>query len=189
MRLPVRFKLFVVVVAVAMFAGCASQKPSGKLENVVEARATVTAIDLSRREMTLKDSKGRAFIVEVLEQVKGLDQIRVGDEVVVSYTEALAWQVKPADEGAPGITSDTGVTTTKADDRPGGTVGRTISLTATITRIDLADGTVTLTGPGGNSRTFKARDPSNLKKVHVGELVDITYTEALVASIQSVANK
>ena len=184
-----RFKLFAVVMAVAMFAGCTSQKPSGKLENVVEARATVTAIDLSRREMTLKDAKGRAFIVEVSEQVKSLDQIRVGDEVVVSYTEALAWQVKPASHGTPGVSEDTSIAAAKPGDKAGGSVGRTINLTATITGIDLTNETVTLTGPGGVSRTIKARDPSNLKKVHVGDLVDITYTEALAASVQSVENK
>jgi Cu/Ag efflux protein CusF len=182
-----RLKLFAVVMALAIAAGCASQKPSGKIENVVEARATVTAIDLSQREVTLKDpkdTKGGAVVVQVPEAVKNLDQMRVGDEVLVSYTEALAWQVKPASKGAPGVSADTGVTTSKPGDKPGGTVGRTISLTATITGIDLAAGTVTLTGPGGVSQTIKARDPANLKKVQVGDLVDITYTEAVAVSVK-----
>jgi hypothetical protein len=42
---------------------------------------------------------------------------------------------------------------------------------------------VTLTGPGGGSQTIKARDPANLKKVQVGDLVDITYTEAVAISV------
>jgi hypothetical protein len=175
--------------AAAVFAGCTSQKPSGKIEDVVEARATVTAIDLSRREVTLKDTKDRAVVVEVPDAVKNLDQMRVGDEVIVSYTEAVAWQVKPAAKGTPGVSADTSVTTAQPGDKPGGTVGRTIALTATITGIDLANGTVTLTGPDGMSQTIKARDPANLKRVQVGDLVDITYTEAMAVSVRSVAGK
>jgi outer membrane murein-binding lipoprotein Lpp len=182
-------KLFAVVMAVAMIAGCASQKPSGKMENVLEARATVTAIDLSQREITLKDAKGDAVDVQVPDEVKNLDQIRVGDEVVISYTEAIAWQVKPASKGAPGVSADAGVSTAQPGDKPGGKIGRTITLTATITKIDLANGTVTLTGPGGTSKTIKARDPSNLKKVQVGDLVDISYTEAMAVSVKPVAKK
>ena len=51
-------------------------------------------------------------------------------------------------------------------------------------RQDLANGTVTLKGPQGNSRTMKARDPKNLQKVQVGDLVDITYTEAVAVRVR-----
>jgi hypothetical protein len=57
-------------------------------------------------------------------------------------------------------------------------------MTATIDAIDLGNGTVTLKGPEGNSRTFKARDPKNLQRVQVGDLVDITYTEALAVRVR-----
>jgi hypothetical protein len=179
--------LFVAVVSMlALLAGCASQKPSGKTEDVVQARATVTAIDLAKREVTLKDEKGQEAVVEVPDGVKNLDQVKVGDVVAASYTQAVAWQVKPAGQGAPGVNEDTGVTTSKPGDKPGGTIGRTLTLTATITAIDLQNGTVTLTGPGGGSQTIKARNPDNLKKVQVGDLVDITYTEAVAISVQPV---
>ena len=189
MKSAMRFKLFAVVMAVAMFAGCASQKPSGKIENVLEAHATITAIDLPQREVTLQDSKDGTIVVEVPQEIENLDRMRVGDEVIVSYTEALAWQVKPAGKGTPGVSEDTSVTAAKPGDKPGGKVGRTVTLTATITGIDLAGSTVTLTGPGGKSKTIKARDPSNLKKVQVGDLVDITYTEAVAVAVQAVAKK
>jgi len=62
-------------------------------------------------------------------------------------------------------------------------------LTATITEIDLTNVTVTLTGPEDNPLTFKARDPANLKKVQVGDLVDITYSEALAIAVRPVNKK
>ena len=79
--------------------------------------------------------------------------------------------------------------TAKPGEKPGGQVGRSITLTTTITAIDTANGTVTLTGPQGNSRTIKAANPDNLKKVQVGDLVEITYSEALAVSVTPVGKK
>jgi hypothetical protein len=182
--------IFAVVMTLALLGGCATpQKPAGRVEDVVEARLIVTAIDLPRRVVTLKDEKGEEIVVKAGEDVKNLAQVSAGDEVIVSYTEALAWQVKPAGKGAPGVSTDEGVATAKPGEKPAGTASQSVTLTARITAIDLAKGTVTLTGPQGNSRTIKARDPANLKKVQVGDLVDITYSEALAISVRPVNKK
>jgi hypothetical protein len=176
--------------ALALLAGCAAtQKPSGRVEDVVEARATVTAVDLPQRMVALRNDSGDEFVVEATEAVRNLDQVKVGDEVVVSYTEAVAWQVKPASQGAPGVSTESGVTRAQPGEKPGGTVGRSVTVTATITAIDMANDTVTLTGPGGRSQTIKARDPANLRKVQVGDLVDITYTEAVAIAVRPVGKK
>jgi hypothetical protein len=182
--------IFAAVMTLALLAGCAtSQKPAGRVEDVVEARLMVTAIDLPQRVVTLKDENGEEIVVTAGEDVKNLAQVSVGDEVIVSYTEALAWQVKPAGKGAPGVSEEEKVTTAKPGEKPAATAGRSVMLTATITAIDLTKGTVTLTGPEGNSRTIKARDPANLKKVQVGDLVDITYSEALAIAVRPVSKK
>jgi Cu/Ag efflux protein CusF len=178
-------QILATVMTLALLAGCAAtQKPSGRMEDVVEARATVTAIDLPQRRVTLKDKRGEETVIEVSQEVRNLDQVKVGDEVVVSYTEAVAWQVKAAGEGAPGVSEATDVTRAKPGEKPGGTVGRAVTVTTTITGIDLAHDTVTLTGPGGRSQTIKVRDPANLRKVKVGDLVDITYSEAVAIAVR-----
>jgi hypothetical protein len=183
-------RIIAVVIALALFAGCAAtKKPAGRMEDVVESRATVTAVDPQKRLLTLKDSGGGEIVVEAGEVVRNFDQIRVGDEVVISYTEAVAWQVKAAGQGAPGISTQDEITRAQPGDRPAGSVGSSVTLTATITAIDMANDTVTLTGPGGKSRTIKARDPANLRKVQVGDLVDITYSEALAVSVRPVSKK
>src|SRR4051794_25562466 len=179
----------VTLVTLALLAGCAAQQPSGRMEDVLEARATVTAIDLPHRVVTLKDEKGQEVVVTVSDRVKRLNEIKVGDEVAISYTEALAWQVKPASKGASGVSMQDSATRAQTTESPGGTVGRTTTLTTTITAIDLANGTVTLTGPSGHSQTIKARDPANLKKVKVGDLVDIAYTEAVAVAVRPVNKK
>jgi hypothetical protein len=45
-------------------------------------------------------------------------------------------------------------------------------------------GMVTLTGPDGGWQTFKVDKPGDLRKVRVGDLVDITYREALAISVR-----
>ena len=87
------------------------------------------------------------------------------------------------------MSSQASVETAQPGQRPGGQVGSSVTLTTTITAIDLANGTVTLTGPQGNSRTIKAANPDNLRKVQVGDLVEITYSEALAVSVTPVAKK
>ena len=185
-----RSRVLVIAMTLALFAGCAAtHKPSGRMEDVVEARATVTAVDLPQRVVTLRDERGDELVVEATDEVRNLDQVKVGDEVVVSYTEAVAWQVKRAREGAPGVSTEEAVTRAKPGDKPGGRVGQSVTVTATITAIDMANDTVTLTGPGGRSQTIKARDPANLRKVQVGDLVDITYTEAVAIAVRPVGKK
>jgi hypothetical protein len=183
-------RIIAVIITLALIAGCAAnQQPSGKMENVSEARATVTAIDAPKRLVTLKDKDGKETVVEAGPVVKNFDQIKVGDEVVVSYTEALAWQVKPASQGAPGVSTQDQVQRAQPGEKPSGTIGSSTTMTATITAIDLANDTVTITGPDGEPRTVKARNPANLRKVKVGDLIDITYTEALAVAVRPVGSK
>jgi Cu/Ag efflux protein CusF len=181
-------RIAIAVLTAALLAGCAT-KPSGRVEDVREARATITNIDQPNKVVTLQAENGDQIVLGVTDAVRNFDQLRVGDQVAISYTEAIAWQVKPAGEGAPGVKSEEAVTRAKPGEKPGGTARSAVTVTTTITAIDLDKGTVTLTGPGGRSQTIKARDPANLKKVKVGDLVDITYSEALAIAVQPVGKK
>jgi hypothetical protein len=183
MRVSIGCALLMAVLA----AGCAAtQKPSGRVEDVAQSHATVAQVDLAERLVTLKGDRGREIVVEVPDAVKSLDQVEAGDELIVSYTTAVAWQVKRAGDAAPGVSEQATFNTEKAGEKPSGTVGRSVTLTTTITAIDLSKDTVTLTGPDGRSRTIKVREPADLRKVQVGDLVDITYSEAVAIAVRTV---
>lgn len=173
-----------VVVVVALIGCAGSQKPSGRMEDVQEMRAAVLAVDPAQRLITVKVEGSDPIELEASEAVKNLDQVKPGDEVALTYTEALAWQVRPAGTGGPGVSAGEEVTTAPPGAKPKVSARQTFKLTASITNIDLAKGAVTLTGPQGNSRTFKVRDPANLKKVKVGDLVDLEYSQALAIAVQ-----
>ena len=48
---------------------------------------------------------------------------------------------------------------------------------------------MTLKAPDGTLTTIKARNPANLDKVAVGDLVEITYTEALAIGVEPAPKK
>jgi hypothetical protein len=72
---------------------------------------------------------------------------------------------------------------------PGGVAASVTTVTTTITGIDKQNGTVTLTGPDGESVTVKVQNPANLERVTTGDLVDITYKEAVAISVERVAKQ
>ena len=76
---------------------------------------------------------------------------------------------------------------TRISSRPGqtpaGAVGREVTATVTITALDKKARTVTVKGPQGGTETIKAKDPKNLEGLKVGDMVEITYTQALAISL------
>ena len=134
-------RFLATLVAAALVSACATSQqpsnPSGKMENAVEARATVTAVDPVTRTVSLKEANGDELDVAVTEEVRNFDQIKPGDELVVTYTEALAWQVKPAGQGAPGMSENVEATRAQPGEKPSGTVGRAVTMTATSVRARL----------------------------------------------------
>jgi hypothetical protein len=160
--------------------------PAKATLGAVRVRGSVVAIDKEQGTVTLKGPKGRTVTLEVRDMQK-LDAVKVGDPVVALYTEALVIQVKKAGTASPGASVQESRVGSKPGETPAGAVGREISLTATITAIDRKGHTVTLKGPGGRTETIPVKDPKNLDGVKVGDLVDITYTQALAVSLDKPA--
>jgi len=160
--------------------------PSGTVgANLVSATATVKALNLKTRHVTLQRADGSVIKFVAGDDVRNLPQVKVGDEVNVTYYESLAYEVRKPGAAAPGATVTEGAARAKLGEKPGGAAGRVTTITATIAAIDKGAGTVTLRTPDGETTTIKARNPDNLNRVSVGDLVDITYTEALAISVET----
>jgi len=169
----------------------AEKAPADKMTGRGEAktttvRGTVAAVDKDNHSVTLKGPKGKTVTLDVKDPAK-LDAINVGDPVVARYTEAIAFQIKPAGTAAAGTTTKESQVSSKPGETPAGAVGREVTVTAPITAIDKKANTVTITGPEGNSATVKAKDPKNLDRIKVGDMVEITYAQALAVSLDKQA--
>lgn len=168
-------------------AGAAEQKLPGKgAVGAVRVRGTIAAIDKEQGTVTLKGPKGRTVTLEVRDRQK-LDAVKVGDPVVAAYMEAAIVQVRKAGTATPGVTTQETRVSSKPGETPAGAIRREISVTATITAIDHKALTVTIKGPQGGTETITAKDPKNLDAVKVGDLVDITYMQALAVSLDKPA--
>ena len=162
-------------------------KPTVMEGAVVTVRGTVEAIDKEKQTVTVKGPK-RTVVLNVRDPKK-LEAIKVGDPVVGKYYESLAISVKKPGEATPGTSAQQSTATSKPGETPAGAVAQQITVTATITAIDKNAKTVTIKGPDGNVETVKARDPKNLDRVKVGDLVEISYTRALAVSLDKSAPK
>jgi Cu/Ag efflux protein CusF len=158
---------------------------AGKLsETVVTASATVEKVDLKTRHVTLRGADGKSITVKAPEEVRNLPQVKVGDEVVIAYYDSVAYEVKPAGSATPGVTVAQDAARAQPGEKPGAYGASAVTLTATIDAIDKAASTVTLKGPEGNTQVFKIRDTAKLDQVKVGDLVQLTYTEAVAVSVE-----
>jgi Cu/Ag efflux protein CusF len=162
-------------------------KPKAMEGAVVTVRGTVEAVDTEAKTVTIKGPK-RTLTLPVKDPKK-LEMIKVGDPVVAKYYEGLALAVKKPGEAAPSASAQETVATSKPGETPAGAIAQQITATVTVVAIDKQARTVTVKGPQGNTETVKARDPKNLDKLNVGDLVELTYTRALAISLDKAPAK
>jgi hypothetical protein len=71
------------------------EMPGGMAARQSTVTATVTAIDKKKGTLTLKGPDGNKVVAKA-EDPKNLDKVKVGDELLITYTEALAISVEKA---------------------------------------------------------------------------------------------
>jgi hypothetical protein len=166
-------------------AGAPAEQPRVVKEMEAVMTATVVAVDLQKRIVTLKGEDGEVRDIKVGEEAVNLPQVKVGDLVTVKFYESIAVEVIQPGTYA-GTGEKTAIVRAKPGEMPGGMAARQVTVTATIMAIDKQKSTITLKGPEGNLTTVKVQDPANLEKVKVGDELMITYTEALAISVEHV---
>ncbi|MCB1824572.1 MAG: hypothetical protein KDJ54_08355 [Candidatus Competibacteraceae bacterium] len=155
----------------------------------VTMTATVRAVDLKNRTVTLKQKGGKPFTIHVGEEVRNLPQVRVGDQVVMKYTEAMAVRISRDTTG--GITSRK---ETLSGDRaalgqkPAGSVRNTVETIANVLAIDHQTRKITFQGPQ-STLIVKAPADVNISRLDVGDQVMLTYTEELAIAVEPAATK
>lgn len=190
----------VLVLSVLIFVqtGCQSSKKDISVQStpqeprevwhLVTVTATVEAIDVANREVTLKGPQGGVISFTVDERVKRLNEITVGDEVTADYYVSLAWEIREPteEEKAEPLTVVAGAAKAPPDTSPGAGGLRQIKAVVTVEGIDRSAETVWLKGPLGNYLTVEVADPARLETVRAGDTVVVTYTEALAISVEKV---
>ena len=151
----------------------------------VKVTATITAIDNATREVTLKGPQGKEVTIVAGPEVKNLAQMKVGDQVMAEYVEALTVKLKKGGGKVVGMTEQTRTAAAKPGDRPAGAAGRRVKIVADVIDVNPATQTLTLRG-AKKTVEVKVRDPEQFRLVSKGDQVEATYTEALAIAVEPV---
>ena len=185
-------RIFLVMAAVAMMARPALAQPQTSVEvtkgagtatvtGTAKVTATVVEIDPATRTVTLKDKKGHIVDVEVGEEARNFGQIKVGDVVTIEYREAMSLSLSKT-SGPRSASEHTMEQRSSPGAKPGGTIGREITVMADVLAVNAKAKTVTLKGPH-NTVDVIVEDPEQMKNIRKGDQVQVVYTEAVAISV------
>jgi hypothetical protein len=190
-------KLFGVLVLAFVLAGHAVAQQTvvagtapgkGGVAQITQVTATITAINPSTREVTLKAPDGKEVVVTAGPEVKNFNMMKVGDTVTAQYVDALTLELKKGGGYTVGRTEQTGAMAAKPGEQPAGAVGRQVTIIADVIDVNPDKQSVTLRGP---NRTVElvVSDPEQFKRVAKGDQVEATFTEAVAISVAPAAPK
>jgi Cu/Ag efflux protein CusF len=157
---------------------------TASFRGTVTVTAMVVGIDASSRTVSLKEQNGKVVHVVVGEEARNFDQLRVGDIVTVQYREALTLSLKKGG-GLRSIQEHQTTERAAAGEKPGGTIGREVTIMADVVAIDKKAKTVTLKGPQGNTVDLVVDDPKRLSEIRKGDQVEATYLESVAISVEA----
>jgi Cu/Ag efflux protein CusF len=146
---------------------------------------TIEKIDHKTRSVTIKGENGASVDVAAPRDMTRFDELKVGDHVTASYYESVALAVVPPGAATP-ATSSSMKRTPSGGATPGGTAVRQMTTTVTIMGLDPNTHEVTFRRANGDVRTVTVDDPTlrdKIAQMKPGDRVQVTYTEALAASI------
>jgi hypothetical protein len=175
------------VLCIALGGSALAEDPAAKKPIVIKdeltTKAKVIAINHETRDVTLEGAKGEIIALNVSEDVKRFDTMKVGDVVTAHYYESVAYDIKkPGTKAAPDTVTEQSGKLTGA--KPGGGMTDVNVTTVTVTAIDAAKPSITIRGSDGQVQTIKVRYPEYLKEVKVGDVVVVTKTEAMMVSVE-----
>jgi len=153
----------------------------------VTLQGAITGIDKASRTVTIRGSEGAEVELVASDEVRNFDQLQVGDSVALDYDEAVALQLQPAGSAQVGVTSEQGGTLAAAGTKPGGSMSDTISIVTEVVAVDPIANTIALKGPRGNTQKIAVEREdlrAKLPNVKKGDLLKISYTEAVAVSIR-----
>jgi len=146
--------------------------------------AMVEAINHETREITLRGPEGKTVSFVASEEAQNLGQVAVGDIVMAEYVQTMSIEVFANDGSEPGAGEIAVAGRSEKGEMPALTAIDALVVTAIVEEINIEANTFKLRGPSGEIKEYEAQNPENLKKAEVGDIVVITYTEAIALTVE-----
>jgi len=187
--------------AILVFAGACSDAPGDQNARkekatgpVVRARGEapglrivlgVDAVDVEKRQITLRGPAGRRGTFPVTPEVRRLSEIHAGDTILADYKVSAVIELRDPtaeEEAAPLVLAEM-LDRRPSNLPPGGTIARSLRIVAAIDALNATAGTVTLKGPLDGNVVATVEDSSILPRLRVGQKVVVTFDETLILSV------
>jgi len=163
------------------------EKPAISTSMAVVVTSQVEAINHETRVVTLSGQDGKSVTFTASDEARNLDQVEVGDTVTVEYLQNLTIQVLAAENAEPGAGGVVVAARAEEGEMPGMAVIDAQVEVFTVEEINIEANTFKLKGADGVVNEFTAREPENLKKSAVGDVVVMTFTQAVAISVEEKA--
>jgi hypothetical protein len=167
----------------------AVEKPSISTTQIMMVTAEVMAVDHETRAVTLKGPEGNLRTFTVSEDVKRLGEVEAGDILAVEVAQQMTIEVVAVDGAEPGHGMIAAAARAPESEQPGMVATATEISTARVAEINIEQNTFKLDWGEAGVMEYVARDPENLKRAEVGDMVVVTYTEAIAMQLQEVSDK
>ena len=154
----------------------------------VELMGTIKEINNETREITVIGEEGELHTFTASEDIKRFDEIEVGEVITFGFYKFIKAEFRQptAEEIAEPLVALAEAEIAGMDVEPGAVIGAVIKAVVTIQVINLPYMYVTIQGPRGKFITMDVEDAELIKKLHVGQIVILTYGEAIAVSLTKV---
>lgn len=191
----------VIVLAMIAAAPASAQQPSAEVgtlaakgpgmaagAQLTTVSAKVVALDKDKRLVTLQGPLGNRFRVVAGGEVRNFDQIRVGDELIVTHAEALTLELKKGGDGIRERVESQDAGRTPAGAKPGMAEISRVTVVADVVAVNARTQTVTLRGVD-HTVDLHVPDKTQFSQVKPGDQVRAIYTEAVAVAMEPARKK
>jgi hypothetical protein len=185
-------KFYIVAILALVFASCGEKKPVAEVLPEYRERwdsmtvvGKVTDIKKDTRQVTLMGSNGELMTVAASDAVQRFDEIAIGDMISFGYVRYVKAEFRhpTPEETANPLTVVADAAKAPAGMDPAGAVGAMVKGVVTIEVLNRPFMLATVKGPQGNFLTLPVEDAVLLEKLHIGQVLVLTYAEYRLAAL------
>jgi hypothetical protein len=158
---------------------------TGSRAVAIEAEAEIIAIDLETREVTLQGASGNTFTLQSQDRAIKLEDVKVGDTVVVTYLAALESELRePTEEekAEPWVELEEEAVS-EDPSLPGVADMRIIRAVVTIEGMNREFGTVTIKDSRGKVHIIGDVEPEKMDGVKLGDTAVMVFAQAIALTL------
>lgn len=148
------------------------------LVEAVSAQATVTAIDMASRKVSLKNAAGEAFDIVAGEQVTNLANLKVGDTVALRYMQMLDLELLKGTAGVRKRVVEVAADKAEAGENPGAGIGKKVTIYGDVIAVDKGQQTITVKGVD-HTLVLKVHNPAQFALIAKGDQIKAVQTQAV----------